>query len=379
LLALQKHVLNLQHTLAAAQQLYYSVTEIAGAVCEATGPDSLSIGIGCFPNIAKGICKIILPVTILAGYAILLAADIAHHVFYRKYEDATIGPDGDYYNFHKIKATYENVKLSMNFTSAGMKAIATNMKLQHTDMRSHLQSRHKQIRNQIGQDVADARNDIKGVIADARDATARGQRGMYENMNTLSEQLTESENRMKGDIVGAVNNNGNFIQTAGNSILHAICLTSQETFGGQCNNMIGPLEEGQSFIPVQYQWPEGERNMFERVHEIELGMKSLQTPRLIGTGVANEADDIETNPNQVESMMRKVDALSAGLRQLKDDVDDKFGRLKDDVHSKFVQALAHNKMLMESKFEQVLSQNKMLMEDLAEKLINSVGQATVQM
>lgn len=231
-------------------------------------------------------------------------------------------------------------------------------------MRSHLQSRHKQIRDQIGQDVADTRNDIKGAIADARDATAQGQRGMYENMNTLSEQLTESENRMKGDIVGAVNNNGNFIQTAGNSILHAICLTSQETFGGQCNNMIGPLEEGQSFIPVPYQRPEGEQNLLERVNKIEHGMKGLQTPRLSGAAVPNEVDDIETNHNQVEAMTREVDALSAGLRQLKDDVDDKFGQLQDDVHSKF---------------EQVLAQNKMLMEDLAEKLINSVGQVTVQM
>ena len=75
-----------EHLFAGAVHLHYLVTELAGAVCEAAGPDTLSIGVGCFPNIAKGICKLTVPFAIAASYAILLAADIAHHVFYRKFE-----------------------------------------------------------------------------------------------------------------------------------------------------------------------------------------------------------------------------------------------------------------------------------------------------
>ena len=74
-----------EHLLAGAQQLHYLVTEIAKAGCEATGPDPIG-PVGYFPNIPKSICKIIVPFTIAASYALVLAADISHHVFYRKYE-----------------------------------------------------------------------------------------------------------------------------------------------------------------------------------------------------------------------------------------------------------------------------------------------------
>ncbi len=83
-----------------------------------------------------------------------------------------------------------------------------------------------------------------------------------------------------------------------------LCLI-YEAVNGTCSGFIGPLQEDQTFIPMVLEWPEGQLNLAERIHNIEP----------LGEYVKDTVESMMSKiPDRSEFILGRAHANGDGLR-----------------------------------------------------------------
>lgn len=323
--------LNLGHALTAAEHLWDWTTFLSGEMCEAI-PD-LPL---CAPNPVKTVCHVSTIVKITIAYAVLFSVTVAYEVVDRLFEQATLGPDREFYGYQYAQGTYINTLNYNNWSTEALLSIRNNMKEQHTEMKQQLQERHKDIANHVGEDIADAQNALGSAIVDSQ--------------NDLGQGIVDAQNALGNYIIEAQNANGQAIVDASNYItlqhnvlsewLYRSMCTMFKSEGGTCETFIGPLKEDQTTTPVELYWPEGQPTMTERLEQVQgtlyvgatdkdtttHGSKSIGKGSFPGT--STKRNDLAVLSSQVEEIMFKLDAHSEEVAKTQKTVEEKIGGMQ---------------------------------------------------
>ena len=177
-------------------------------------------------------------------------------------------------------------------------------------------------------------------------------RAIVDAQNQLGQGIVDAQNELGNYIVDAKNANGEAIVDAQNYITlqhNALSTWLQsnlckifENVGGSCTTFIGPLEEDQSFLPVEFHWPEGQPTMIERLEQIQKALpsgaqndKNDSASKIIGVlslrEIESEAKDLEAIKGQVDSVESKVDAHSAEIQTKVDAIESKVDAIESKV------------------------------------------------
>jgi len=386
---MQRTWLNRGHLLTGAEHLYAFTEDASDDACEAMGPDNFcvgaSFGIVCLPNVAKMACKIVKAIITAVAYPLMVAATIAFQVIDDEYTLATLGENQAIYGYYYSRATYLNTLGHNKWNVEALKALATNMKNQHVEMKKQLQERHKDIANHVGEDIADAQNALGHAIVNSQ--------------NDIGQSIIDSQNALGQSIVDAQNANGQAIVDAQNYItlqhnilsqwLHGNLRVIYEALNGTCVDFIGPLEEDQSFIPVEFLWPEGQPNMVERLEQIQSTLSlgalddakdgngskiTVDDRRYLGAAISSQVDALEgkfdTKVDGVESKVDGVESKVDGVESKVDGVESKVNGVDtkvDGVESK-VEAVESKVDAVYGEMKEMKAMMTMMMEALSDKV-----------
>ena len=349
----QRKWLNLGHLLTAAEHLFDNTMIMHENLCEVQ-PENVC-AVGCATNPGRTACQITVLVSASIAYALLVSATVAYQIEDDAYTLLTLGEDEAVYGFQYSKATYINIERHSDWMVKALKSIRTNMKGQHAEMKRQLQERHKDIANHVGEDISDAQNALGLAIVGAR--------------NQLGEDIVGAQNALGEYIVNAQNDNGKAITDAQNYItlqhnklsawLHGSLCTLVAQNGVTCESFIGPLEHDQSFIPVEFHWPEGEPTLIERLKQIQ---RAISTDTL-GDGSIDDSAEVQVTPeaksaamqarveametvvaSKIDAAVSKLDIQSVEIRNKVDDMQSKV----DDMQSKVDEKLKNMKEDMKS-------------------------------
>merc|ERR1711966_257806 len=134
--------------------------------------------------------------------------------------------------------------------------------------------------------------------------------------------------------------------------LHGSLCTLVAQNGVTCESFIGPLEHDQSFIPVEFHWPEGEPTLIERLKQIQ---RAISTDTL-GDGSIDDSAEVQVTPeaksaamqtvvaSKIDAAVSKLDIQSVEIRNKVDDMQSKV----DDMQSKVDEKLKNMKEDMKS-------------------------------
>ena len=132
--------------------------------------------------------------------------------------------------------------------------------------------------------------------------------------------------------------------------------------GGSCDPAIGPLEEGQAYIPMQLHWPDGQLNMMEKIDQLQTTLPlSVQD---------NLQLDYSENSNvssagSLGTITHKMDALSSNVQEKVNDVENKLCDKVNGVESK-VNGVESKVDAVESKVDAVESKVDTVQDELKE-------------
>ena len=138
---------------------------------------------------------------------------------------------------------------------------------------------------------------------------------------------------------------------------------------GTCESVIGPLQEDQSFIPVELHWPDGAPNLMERLTNVQT-LLFRDTPHDSGAqndikiadsfSIARAAQQI-SNDNGLKD---KVDAMEAKIDGIKGDVDTMKGKI--DAVEEDINTMKDKVNAVEGKVDKVHDEMKDLKEMLSD-------------
>eukprot|EP00584_Thalassiosira_punctigera_P027883 CAMPEP_0172576342 /NCGR_PEP_ID=MMETSP1067-20121228/137666_1 /TAXON_ID=265564 ORGANISM="Thalassiosira punctigera, Strain Tpunct2005C2" /NCGR_SAMPLE_ID=MMETSP1067 /ASSEMBLY_ACC=CAM_ASM_000444 /LENGTH=2652 /DNA_ID=CAMNT_0013369009 /DNA_START=2375 /DNA_END=10333 /DNA_ORIENTATION=- len=247
---LQKAWLVLQHALKMFQHIFDSMS-FHYENCD-TMPDSICVPVimgqgGCITNPATFICKGVAFTIRAYSYVVLVGLDIAYEAVNHEFEIATLGPDDAIYGKEYSTATHTDLQSHVDWSVKSLKNINQNILNQHNSMRQHLQKRHFAMETNIGQDIFDAQNALGQAIVDAQNANGQE---IVDARNAMSDQHNQMLTWMH------------------DKFPQRICQVYQAS-GGDCTSFIGPLEEGQTHVPMELYWPEGQLSLMGKLQQIE--------------------------------------------------------------------------------------------------------------
>ena len=312
------------------------------------------------PNPLYHACRITSVVVMGVAYHILVVATIAFQVFDHLFEEGTLGPADAIHGYEFSQATHHNTKTYYDSSFGALKILHGNMNDQHTEMKQQLQERHKDIANHVGEDIADAQNALGHAIVDVQ--------------NELGQRITDAQNALGDYIVDAQNANGeaiidsqNYITLQHNTLSkwlsENLCLIYKQ-HGGVCASFIGPIEEDQSFIPVEFHWPEGQPTFVERLEQINtllsIGATDIHNhdydDKIIGAqgllAVGAEAVDLVAIKSLIDAHSVEMQTRVAAMES------------QVDTHSAEMQL---NAQMVESKVDAIEEMLSKLMEMLAKE------------
>jgi len=336
--------LDLQRDMMAYERLEAFVDDIKEDACSST-PD-LVCALGCSNIPAKAWCFIAKIALMFISHWFLLLTDIAYQEVNRKYELATEAPSDRLYSQKRITSTYEDLRKHIKWNHEALTAINNNMKSQHTDIRQNLQDRHSDMERNIGTDINEARNALGQSIVDTQNALGQT---IIDSQNANGQLIVDAQNAIGQHVVDARNANGQAIVDARNAVsdqhnqmlqwLYTNLCTINSLAGGSCNQFIGPLEEGQTLVPLQLHRPEGQASLIEKLERIETRVlkggdiegdakpgayhavdgKMMQTAD-VRVGLYGSAEAVEEKVDKVEG---KIDAIKMAVDGKVDAVDGK--------------------------------------------------------
>mmetsp|Transcript_6098 Transcript_6098/g.13359 ORF Transcript_6098/g.13359 Transcript_6098/m.13359 type:complete len:2718 (-) Transcript_6098:69-8222(-) len=316
LLELQKHWLNLQHALMVSHHIFDSLTfqyESCGDM-----PDSICLPVimgqgGCVTNPLIYICKGVAFTLRFYSYMVVLGIDIAYEAVNHKYEIDTLGPDVQLLATDYAEATYTDLTAHNLWHYDALTKINSNIKAQHQSMRQSLQDRHFAMEMNIGQDIFDARNGLEQAIIDARNANGQG---VVDAQNAISDQHNQMLRWLKRNL----------------------CLIYESSvIGGTCVTFIGPLEEGQSNIPLELHSPEGQPALVEKLQQIQAIMSEVDGTisamnKRVKDAVVWKMDTVERKMGgKMEEVERKIDAVEEKMGGKMDAIEKKMDAVEDSV------------------------------------------------
>eukprot|EP00956_Cyclotella_meneghiniana_P016363 scaffold25814_cov57-Cyclotella_meneghiniana.AAC.3 len=328
----------LGHLLVTAEQVYEFTDGLKDDLCKSLGASEKCIGallaITCVPNPAFYICRFIKITFKGIAFGILTAATLAFQVIDHMYEKATLGPNTAIYGQYYDRANYLNIRGFTEWNEKALDTIRLNMKDQHQEMKRQLQERHKDIANHVGQDIADAQNALGEAIVDAQNDLGQG---IVDAQNALGQGIVNAQNALGQSIVDT----SNYITKQHNIIgdwLHESLCEIYRVSGGSCHPTVGPLEEDQSYIPMQLHWPEGQLNMMEKIDQLHtiLPLSVQDNLMLHDSGNSNVSSAVSLG-----TITRKMNALSSKVQEKVDAVENKLGDKVNVVESK-VDSLTKN-------------------------------------
>ena len=135
--------------------------------------------------------------------------------------------------------------------------------------------------------------------------------------------------------------------------LHENLCQIYKVSGSSCDPAVGPLEEDQTYIPMQLHWPEGQLNIMEKIDELQTTLPfsiegKLQLDYTENSNVSSAgnlgtithkigalSDAVENKlGDKVNVIESKVDSLSNDMKDKVNAVQSKVDALADDVKGK---------------------------------------------
>merc|ERR1712194_876426 len=201
-----------------------------------------------------------------------------------------------YYGYHYSRATYLDMTQHNTFMVGAFKTIKTSMTDQHHEMKHQLQVRHREIADHLGNDVANAQNALGSAIVGPQNQLGHH---LVTTQNALGNQIVDSENRLGHQLMDAQN----FITLQHNGLsgwLHqSLCLLFARD-GITCEAFVGPLEENQSLIPVEFHSPEGHLTSMER---LEGKVEAIQEAMKDTKDIKDEMKDLKDEMKDIKDMI----------------------------------------------------------------------------
>ena len=167
----------------------------------------------------------------------------------------------------------------------------------------------------------------------------------------------------------SINSSASFIADAQNYItsqhnvlgewLHKNLCAIYEQTGGSCDNAIGPLQEGQSFFPVEFHWPEGQPSMVERLEQVHRDLSVINI---------DAAAKMSTHVNTSEAM--STESINYQLSDLTSELESRFkdSQTEMQVQVRTVEVKLSNMDVEVSSIEAKLSALEEKLEALFESL-----------
>jgi len=337
LLGLQKVWLDLQDAVLAFESWAAYLNDKTNLKCDMV-PENFCAGPICVFNPGKGICFIMALVTMVIQHIVALALQITLQCVNRDFEISTLGPDQAIYGYEYSKATYQDVKALTKWQYESLLKINNVIEVQHTSMREHLQERHLAMEQNIGEDIFDSQNAIGQSIIDAQNANGQL---IVDAHNAMSDQHNKMLKWMHDDFP------------------QRICQVYKAT-GGGCHSAIGPLEEDQGSIPVEFHWPEDQPTLDVRLQQIE---SSLRIGDRDGAFVSPNTSGTEHNTGGVMDVR-----VNQTLKLQLDEIGRKTERKVEEMGKKMEREMKETKYAIQQEMKETKDMVKALIDMIQNKL-----------
>jgi len=336
LVKLQKELSNLKQALSAFKSATAFANDYINLGCNMI-PESFCAGF-CVTNPGKGICFGMALVTMVYQHIYVLALQITYDVVNRDIGSRTLKATQAIYGYEYSKATYQNVKALKKWQYESLSKINKVIEVQHTSMREHLQERHFAMEQNIGEDIFDSQNVIGESIIDARNANGQL---IVDAHNAMSDQHNKMLKWMHDDFP------------------QRICQVYKAT-GGGCHSAIGPLEEDQGSIPVEFHWPEDQPTLDVRLQQIE---SSLRIGDRDGAFVSPNTSGTEHNTGGVMDVR-----VNQTLKLQLDEIGRKTERKVEEMGKKMEREMKETKYAIQQEMKETKDMVKALIDMIQNKL-----------
>ena len=147
--------------------------------------------------------------------------------------------------------------------------------------------------------MANAQNALGSAIVGAQNQLGQH---LVTTQNALGNQIVDSENRLGHQLMDAQN----FI-----TLQHNVCLLFARD-GITCEVFVGPLEENQSLIPVEFHSPEGHLTSMERLEgKVEVIQEAMKDTK----DIKDEMKDLKDEMKDIKDKMKDIKDMIFSLLQ----------------------------------------------------------------